>query len=809
MSIKKSLRTCIILLTSIPAIIMTVLAYILASDKYMELTKNSIQTTAKTYMDGFHATLNTVISDNEILAGNIYIQSLLAEKVNTPSTDLTTSMYYKSVIEQFEQQANGNTEHVIYSLYDIDGYYILGTALNTGDWTEYMDNAVTDITKTQIYSNAAISDSETAIDIVTPVSVKGKVIGLIRANVDIGYFGAFASGENNCFIIDADGNFLFHQDYLKEDRYIMKQIDSLLSGMKNGNAMKDVNAAMEDNSSTYIYGYSILHDYNWIYIVRENRNAYHAIISSLPLLLIIGLIIILVISLSVSSYLAKKYADPIMELNACMLEASSGNYQVACNIESKDEFGQLSSCFNEMMQIIADTNERQLETQRQLEANEAQLIEHNKYVEELAYTDGLTKLYNRIAFMKLSQEILNEAKSSYKKHAVIFIDLDDFKTVNDTLGHDYGDELLIQLSEQLNACIEPGDILARTGGDEFLIFRNLIESPEDAITTVRKLAEITKHPFHIKGETVHISMSMGISYFPQNGLSLNELIKTADIAMYSAKTGGKNNYRVFTSGMADEVSKKSEMIAILQEAVANEEMYLVYQPQADVITGKIIGYEALMRLNSSIAGYIPPVDFIPVAEECGIIDELGDWALFEACSFNKRLMNEGFDPIMVSVNVSTSQLSGNHLITTLERVEDETGMPLKYLEVEITESILMDDLEHNLELIHKIKSMGAKIALDDFGTGYSSFNYLTQIPINTLKIDKAFIDGICNNEKDRYIADTIISLAHKMDIRVIAEGVEDINQLHVLQAQMCDVIQGYYFSRPIEEDAFIELLKSN
>lgn len=808
MSIKKSLQTYIILLAFVPVIVMTVLAYILASGKYMELTKSAVQTTAKTYMDGFHATLNTVISENEILSGNLYVQSLLTEKVNNPGTDLVTSVYYKSAAEQFDRHMSGNAEYLTYSLYDIDGYYVLGTVSNTGDWAEYMNTPVSEITKTIIAPDAPISDNASSIDIITPVIVKGNVIGIVRTNVENDYFGAFASDEN-CFILNADGSFLFHQDSLREDESIMKQLNLLLADIKDDSARQDANAAIEAKGSAYIYGYSISKAYNWIYIVRESRNAYRAIISSLPLLLACGLIIILVIALAVSSYLTKKYTDPIIELNACMTEASGGNYQVACNIESKDEFGQLSDCFNEMMHIISNTNEQQLKTQQQLELNEAQLIEHSKHVEELAYTDGLTSLYNRIAFMKLSQEILSEAKSSYKKHAVIFIDLDDFKNVNDTLGHDYGDELLIQIARQFSACIENGDILARTGGDEFLIFRNLIDSPDDAISTVTRLIDITRQPFNVKGESVLVSISVGVSYFPQNGLSLTELIKTADIAMYSAKTSGKNNYRIFSSGMADEVSKKSEMIAVLQTAVANEEMYMVYQPQADVVTGKIIGYEALMRLNSSIAGFIPPSDFIPVAEECGIIDDLGDWALFEACAFNRRLMNEGYDPIMVSVNVSTVQLSGSHLITTLERVEEETGMPLEYLEVEITESILMDDLEHNLWLIKKIKEMGAKIALDDFGTGYSSFNYLTQIPINTLKIDKGFIDGICNNEKDRYIADTIISLAHKMDIRVIAEGVEDIEQLRVLQEEMCDVIQGYYFSKPIEEDAFIQLLNRN
>lgn len=808
MSIKKSLRTYILLMAAIPVIIMTVLAYLLASNKYLELAKNSILHTASTYKDGFMATLDTLISNNEILTGNLYVQSFLAEKINVPNFDLTTSNYYKAVVEQFEQQMGTDTEAVRYSLYDADGYYVLGTSLNTGDWPEYMDTDIHSLKTTTIFTDATISDREHAIDIVTPVILKNNVIGIVRANVSIDYFGAFISENGPCYILDNSGNFLFHQDSLSEDSYAMSQLASIQKKMSGNSADSDISGTIvKNNHSEYMYGYSTINAYGWIYILRESRSVYHAIISSLPFLLIAGLVIILLAALKVSGYLTKKYTDPIMDLNACMLEAAAGNYQVSCNIESKDEFGQLSHCFNEMMQIISETNEKQLSTQKQLEINEAQLIEHNKHVEELAFTDGLTKLYNRIAFMKYSQEILNEKRGVSHTHAIIFIDLDDFKNVNDTLGHDYGDELLIQVAEKLSSCIDTGDILARTGGDEFLIFKNYMKSQKEAVETAKALVDITKHPFFIKDETVHVSMSVGISYFPEHGLSLNELIKTADIAMYSAKNSGKNSYRIFSSSMEDEVNHKNEIIAILQEALANRELYMVYQPQADVKTGKIIGFEALMRLNSSVAGHIPPSEFIPVAEECGIIDELGDWALFEASAFNQRLINEGFSPIVVSVNVSTSQLKGQHLITTLERVAVETGMSLDYLELEITESILMNDFDHNLELINKIKSMGVKISLDDFGTGYSSFNYLTQIPINTLKIDKAFIDNICKNEKDRYIADTIISLAHKMDIRVIAEGVENLSQLKVLQEQMCDIIQGYYFSKPVEENEFIDLLQ--
>jgi EAL domain-containing protein (putative c-di-GMP-specific phosphodiesterase class I) len=304
-------------------------------------------------------------------------------------------------------------------------------------------------------------------------------------------------------------------------------------------------------------------------------------------------------------------------------------------------------------------------------------------------------------------------------------------------------------------------------------------------------------------------MSVGIATFPTDGLSITELIKNADIAMYYAKTSGKNGYSFFNSFMEDDVNKKNELADVLTTVIEKGEVYLQYQPQVNVETGRITGHEALMRIESDLLGFIPPSEFIPVAEDTGIINELGEWALYEACRFNQKLIESGFKDMRVSVNISTAQLKDNRLIDIIRSIPEETGMDLGHLEIEITESVLMDSFEHNLELINQMKALGATIALDDFGTGYSSFNYLTKIPIDTLKIDKTFIQGICDNEKDRYIADSIISLAHKMDITVIAEGVEDIDQLTVLQRQFCDTLQGYLFSKPLNANDFIALAISN
>ena len=409
--------------------------------------------------------------------------------------------------------------------------------------------------------------------------------------------------------------------------------------------------------------------------------------------------------------------------------------------------------------------------------------------------------------MKYAYDVFHKEGSQFNKHAIFFIDLDNFKNVNDTLGHDYGDLLLKKVSSKLLSYTSGDDILARTGGDEFLIFKTNFSTIDELEKFASNLVEVSSHPFDLDGEIAHISMSIGIALFPRDGLTISELIKNADIAMYSAKNAGKNSFKFFNSYMEDDFNRRNDLADILSSVIDNNEVYLQYQPQVNVSTGKITGFEALMRVESELVGYIPPSEFIPIAEDSGVINQLGAWALIEACSFNNELIKRGFGPLKVSVNVSTTQLQDNNLINTIKSIPERTGMDLKHLEIEITESVLMNSLEHNLELINEIKSLGASIALDDFGTGYSSFNYLTQIPIDTLKIDKSFIDGICSNEKDKCIADSIISLAHKMDISVVAEGVEDVDQLKILQSQFCDTLQGYLFSRPLKSDKFIDLLE--
>ncbi|MBE5942254.1 MAG: EAL domain-containing protein [Lachnospiraceae bacterium] len=807
MSIKKSLQSSIILIAITPVLIMAILAYVIIATKYAQINTENTKSIALDYGYGFSAQLEAQIIETSAIANLNDTKTYLLEKVNAPDVLLNTSSTHYSNIKNTIIQMSGNyNNNVNYYIYDIDGYLVVSSSDDSiSDWTEVMLDSVTTYETTNIHSNSSFSDN--SIDIITPIIVKNQTIGLVRTNIRSDYFGNYldSTASSIGFVIDENEKPMFGYDSSsKDDQEFLTQIKNLQA--KSQDASKN---SVLSIGNDYNYGYSTLDEHGWTYVVKQSTDTFTNIVSSLPIIFIILLVIVIILSIHISQGLAEKYTQPIIELNENMRTAAAGELNVHCDIETEDEFGTLSDSFNQMMDIISTNYNEAISSKRDAESSKQELQLHYEAMEKLAYTDALTGLYNRTAFFKFANEVLSDNKSGFKNHAVIFIDLDGFKSINDTLGHDYGDLLLKAVTQKFSSFINEDDILARNGGDEFVILRNQVKSAEDLEQFLQKLVSISSHPFLLEDETVHISLSAGVALFPQNGLSLGELMKNADIAMYSSKTAGKNGYTFFSSTMEDEVNRRNDLIDILREAIANKDIYLLYQPQADVTTGEITGCEALMRLNSPIVGFVSPDEFIPVAEECGLIDELGEWALLEACSFNQRLIDAGFKPIRISVNVSTAQLRSNRLIKAIESIPDTLSMSLEYLEIELTESVLMTNFSHNLALINRMKELGVKIALDDFGTGYSSFSYLTKIPINTLKIDKSFIANISENKNDAYIAGTIINLAHQLGITVIAEGVETIEQLRILQSQMCDILQGYFFSRAISEDDFIELLKIN
>ena len=804
MSIQKSLRLSLVLMACLPLIFLTIFTYNLSYKKYMDLATQSTVELAKNYGMGFQSQLNSQIAEVEGLANGTNIQNLVLENYNGVTLG-NDSPYYTNVTDLFATASDYAGNNVNYYLYDVNGYYITSSDnTNTDDWQEHMAIPVEDITETKILQCSPLDEIE-SIDVVSPIIIKSQIVGLIRANITSRYFGSFIPEDGSAFIMTNDGGYLFTSTGLTGQRELETQAFNCLNGADNAKDYGHLKASSFKN----IYGFCKLSDSNWLYLIKQQGTQYQQILATLPITMSITLIIILMIAIWVSRILSAKYTEPIFTLRDNMTDASSGNLDVKCDVASDDEFGDLSRMFNSMMDIISNNYKELSASKAALEVSEQELKKNYAHIEQLAYHDGLTGLYNRVAFMKYAYKIFHDASVGASKHAIFFIDLDNFKNINDTLGHDYGDLLLKDVSDRMLSCIASDDILARNGGDEFLILKNRFDTVDDLENFASQLVNVVHHPFILNDETAVVSMSVGIAVFPNNGLTVSELIKNADIAMYNAKNSGKNSYRFFDSYMEDDVNRKNDLADILSHVIDKNEIYLQYQPQVNVESGQVTGYEALMRIESELVGFISPAEFIPIAEETGIINILGEWALIEACNFNQVLIKSGFGPLRVSVNVSTTQLKDDHLIDIIKSIPEKTGMDLKHLEIEITESVLMNSFEHNLKLINQMKELGCSIALDDFGTGYSSFNYLTQIPIDTLKIDKSFIDGICSNEKDRCIADSIIDLAHKMDISVVAEGVEDNEQLQILQNQFCDTLQGYLFSKPLNSTGFIELLSKH
>lgn len=804
MSIQKSLRLSLVLMACLPLIFLTIFTYNLSYKKYMDLATQSTVELAKNYGMGFQSQLNSQIAEVEGLANGTNIQNLVLENYNGVTLG-NDSPYYTNVTDLFATASDYAGNNVNYYLYDVNGYYITSSDnTNTDDWQEHMAIPVEDITETKILQCSPLDEIE-SIDVVSPIIIKSQIVGLIRANITSRYFGSFIPEDGSAFIMTNDGGYLFTSTGLTGQRELETQAFNCLNGADNAKDYGHLKASSFKN----IYGFCKLSDSNWLYLIKQQGTQYQQILATLPITMSITLIIILMIAIWVSRILSAKYTEPIFTLRDNMTDASSGNLDVKCDVASDDEFGDLSRMFNSMMDIISNNYKELSASKAALEVSEQELKKNYAHIEQLAYHDGLTGLYNRVAFMKYAYKIFHDASVGASKHAIFFIDLDNFKNINDTLGHDYGDLLLKDVSDRMLSCIASDDILARNGGDEFLILKNRFDTVDDLENFASQLVNVVHHPFILNDETAVVSMSVGIAVFPNNGLTVSELIKNADIAMYNAKNSGKNSYRFFDSYMEDDVNRKNDLADILSHVIDKNEIYLQYQPQVNVESGQVTGYEALMRIESELVGFISPAEFIPIAEETGIINILGEWALIEACNFNQVLIKSGFGPLRVSVNVSTTQLKDDHLINIIKSIPEKTGMDLKHLEIEITESVLMNSFEHNLKLINQMKELGCSIALDDFGTGYSSFNYLTQIPIDTLKIDKSFIDGICSNEKDRCIADSIIDLAHKMDISVVAEGVEDNEQLQILQNQFCDTLQGYLFSKPLNSTDFIELLSKH
>jgi diguanylate cyclase (GGDEF)-like protein len=433
----------------------------------------------------------------------------------------------------------------------------------------------------------------------------------------------------------------------------------------------------------------------------------------------------------------------------------------------------------------------------------------NQQLRHLATHDALTGLPNRVLLDDRLQQAIAHAERDQRTFSLLVCDLDRFKLINESLGHRAGDELLQEVARRLAAVVSSADTVARFGGDEFVLIGTSIADEDQAAGLASRVMDALQAPVRIAGIDIHTSPSIGIAMYPDDGATIIALLAHADAAMYAAKQSGRGTFRRYTQGMHAGTEGRVQLESDLHAAVTSNQFELYYQPKVDTRTGEVRSAEALIRWNHPERGIVSPAEFIPLAEECGLIVPIGAWVIREACRQARAWQNAGVPSLRVSVNLSASQFRDSGLFESIRRALDDSGLQARFLEVELTESAVMSDPEQSIAILEQLSAMGVLVSVDDFGTGYSSMSYLRRFPIDKLKIDRVFIDEIVSRPEDASIVRAIVSLAHSLRLKVVAEGVETPAQLEYLKMTGCDEYQGYHFSRPLPAAEFERLIRES
>jgi diguanylate cyclase (GGDEF)-like protein/PAS domain S-box-containing protein len=433
--------------------------------------------------------------------------------------------------------------------------------------------------------------------------------------------------------------------------------------------------------------------------------------------------------------------------------------------------------------------------------------EQEKLIHNLAYFDSLTDLPNRILFEERVTNRILAHKRANQKMAVMFIDMDNFKNINDRLGHSFGDLFLIETSKKIKNILREQDTLARLGGDEFTVMIENFESLESVAHIAKRIIELFERPIYLDDYKVFSGVSLGISIYPDDGTTYEDLVKAADTAMYQVKDSGKRDYKFYTPIMNEEVTKRIGIEHNLHNAIKNEEFFLEYQPKVDLLSNKVYGMEALVRWNQPEHGLVRPDHFIGIAEDTGMIYDIGLWVMEQAIH-DLKLLHDLDNTLTVSINVSSKQLEKESFINDLYKIVDKYGVNSNFIELEITESHIMNNIDETLNVLNKLNYKGFKLSIDDFGTGYSSLSYLKKLPVQTIKIDKSFVLDIDKDEEDRSIVSTIIAMSHALGKDVIAEGSETQGPIDALKFMHCRNVQGYFFSKPLAFESFKKYLET-
>jgi diguanylate cyclase len=576
------------------------------------------------------------------------------------------------------------------------------------------------------------------------------------------------------------------------DSFAIPQDKEMLQGLTDGGEEKSVSFTVDGRP--LIKYYIPIGDHRVMTFVA-NFSRQDSLEGSLVALLAIAFSCCFIIILLLVRMIAMRRLQPLQDIEKYLGHIAQGDFSTTLVVKDKNELGWLADQIVQMggklEGLIREVNNR---------AQDA--------ISQMAYYDDLTSLPNRRLFKLRLQAALREAALQDKLMAVMFLDLDRFKNVNDSLGHTTGDLLLKHVASRLTSALPEGAILARMGGDEFTLLLPQIAHEEEAVHAAKLILEAFEQPLRFDLHEFHLSTSVGVALFPRDGEDDTTLLKNADTAMYHAKENGRNNFQIYSKTMNATILEQLQLEQRLHHALENEEFVLYYQPQVNVQRGEMIGMEALIRWKHPEHGLISPAMFIPIAENTGLIEPIGDWVLRTACRQMKSWQEQGLRPARVAVNLSARQFQRPNFVDQIANILDETGLEPEFLELEVTESLAMTHADRAISTLHDLKKLGVKLSIDDFGTGYSSLNYLKRFPIDTLKIDRSFVGDITSNTGDATIVTTIIAMAHTLQLTVIAEGVENEEQMQFLYDQGCDEMQGFLFSLPLQAEDLKKLLQA-
>ncbi len=681
-------------------------------------------------------------------------------------------------------------------------YYLLGIADKDGNYRTNISDDILNISDRDYFKKAidgyyALSEpliskltGKKVIVSAAPIKNGEEIVGVFLIGIDTTKLYDFIKtfdieGEKSyVYVIDNKGNIVIHPNGIMIFNENISVFSSNIPEDLTKQSLKILNSHKgnvtygKGDEKKIAYFYDIPNTQDWkLILVRSSYYLNSPIIQLLIKLGFLGLAVVILGIIS-SKFVARTISVPIVNLTNVFNQAATGDLTITADETEENEIGRAAKSFNMMM----------------------------KKVSNMTYYDPLTGLLNRNSFLDRLRVEIGHGKEAGEKLTVFYIAIDKFKNVNDMHGHTGGDALLKQVAQELKDYFGENVVISRMSGDEFLVLLHGYGSQGSSSKIANSVLDIFREPWSVENQEFYITASIGIAIFPEDGESEDEIIKNAGIAKSKVKESGGDGFKFYNREMNDRLQEQITLDALLHNALENNEFIVHYQPFISLKTRKIEAVEALIRWKSPDLGMIPPGKFIPRAEDTGLIVPIGKWVLKEACKQNRYWQNCGFKPICISVNVSAYQFEQEDFVEMVAEIIAETGLEPKYLELEITEGVAMGNVEDKIKKLLKLKALGVKISIDDFGTGYSSLSYLRRFPIDNLKIDQSFVRDIASNNSAKSIISTIVSMGNNLNLGLVAEGVETEEQLEFIKDQNCDKIQGYIFSRPVDEKSFTEML---